>query len=188
MVLQGRGFNVWLDGMARAVAKVYAQHPKYLNDPSLYMRALGEVKDVRNHRGRGVAIEEADVIISTGGMMDGGPILYYLDHVRNDPKSAIAITGYQAQGTNGRRLKEEGVVDFDLRQPGKLVHRVNCEIRHFDFSAHAGHNDLIKFAKNTGCSEVVLFHGDNREAMVPELSEFAKVHLPVRGEHFTVGR
>jgi putative mRNA 3-end processing factor len=188
MVLQGRGFNVWLDGMARAVAKVYAQHPKYLADPGRYMRAIGEVKDIRNHRGRSVALQEADVIISTGGMMDGGPILFYLDHVRNDPKSAVAITGYQAHGTNGRKLLETGEVDFDLRDAGKAVHKVRCEVRQFDFSAHAGHQDLVDFARQTGAEEIVLFHGDQREKLVDDLSDFATVRLPVRGEHFEVGK
>jgi putative mRNA 3-end processing factor len=188
MVLAGRGFNVWLDGMGRKVASIYAQNPTYLNNPSLYMRALGEIKDIRNHRGRSVALQEADVIITTGGMLDGGPVLFYLDHIKNDPKSGLAITGYQAHGTNGRRLREEGVIDLDTREPGKNVARLNCEVRSFDFSAHAGHQDLVKFAKGTGCSEIVLFHGDNREALLEDLSEFAKVHLPVRGEHFTVGK
>jgi putative mRNA 3-end processing factor len=188
MVLQGQGFRVWLDGMARPVAKVYAQHPQYLNDPSRFQRAMGEVKDIRNHRGRSVALQEADVIISTGGMMDGGPILFYLDHVRNDPKSGVALTGYQAEGTNGRRLKEHGTIDFDLRDPGKNVHRVHCEVRHFDFSAHAGHSELVHFARNTGAEEIVLFHGDQREKLVGDLSDFATVKLPVRGETFEVGR
>lgn len=188
MVLAGRGLRVWMDGMARAVAKVYGQHPKYLNDPSAFQRAMGEVKDVRNHRGRSVALQEADVIISTGGMMDGGPILFYLDHVRNDPKSAVAITGYQAEGTNGRRLLAEGVVDFDLRDAGKVVHKVHCEVRQFDFSAHAGHSELVHFARNTGAEEIVLFHGDQREKLVGDLSDFATVKLPVRGETFEVGK
>lgn len=188
MVLADRGFNVWLDGMGRSVAKIYAQHPTYLTNPAKYQRALGQVKDVRNHRGRSVALDEANVIITTGGMLDGGPVLFYLDHIRNDPKSGLAITGYQAQGTNGRRLKEEGIIDFDPREPGKKVHKLNCEVRAFDFSAHAGHKDLVKFAKATGCDEIVLFHGDNREALLGDLSEFAKVHLPVRGEHFTIGK
>jgi len=188
MVLQGKGFNVWLDGMARAVAKVYAQHPQYLADPSRYLRALGEVKDVRNHRGRSVALQEADVIISTGGMMDGGPILWYLDHLRNDSKSAVALTGYQAPGTNGRKLLDDGHIDFDLKDPGKTIHKIHCEVRKFDFSAHAGHTDLVDFARNTGAEEIVLFHGDQREKLVDDLSDFATVKLPVRGEHFEVGK
>lgn len=188
MVLADRGFNVWLDGMGRTVAGIYSQHPTYLTNPAKYQRAIGQVKQVRNHRGRSVALDEADVIITTGGMLDGGPVLFYLDHVRNDPKSGLAITGYQAQGTNGRRLKDEGLIDFDPREPGKKVHKLNCEVRSFDFSAHAGHKDLVNFAKNTKCSEIVLFHGDNREALLEDLGTFAKVHLPVRGEHFTIGK
>jgi putative mRNA 3-end processing factor len=186
MVLADEGLNVWLDGMARTVAKIYTQHPEYLNDQAAYQRALGQVKPVHSHRGRSVALKEADVIVTTGGMLDGGPVLWYLDHLRNDPKSAVALTGYQVEGTNGRRLKSEGIVDFDPREPGKNVHRVHCEVRHFDFSAHAGHQDLVDFAKRTGAKDIVLFHGDQREKLVGDLSDFATVHLPMRGENFVV--
>ncbi len=186
MVLEGQGFNVWLDGMGRSVARIYAQNPDYLADPSRYQRALAGLKDIHNHRGRSVALKEADVIITTGGMLDGGPVLWYLDNLRNDPKSGIALTGYQVRGSNGRRLLDDGVVDFDPREPGKRVHKVECEVRHFDFSAHAGHQDLVAFARGTGAKDIVLFHGDEREALVGDLSDFATVHLPMRGEHFTI--
>jgi len=187
MVLADEGLNVWLDGMGRTVAKIYSQHPEYLNDRSAYERALGRVKPVHNHRGRSVALKEAEVIITTGGMLDGGPVLFYLDHLRNDPKSAVALTGYQVEGTNGHRLRKEGIVDFDPREPGAKVHRVNCEVRHFDFSAHAGHPDLVDFARRTGAKDIVLFHGDHRERLVGDLSDFATVHLPMRDQEFTIG-
>lgn len=186
MVLAGRGFNVWMDGMARAVAKIYAQHPDYLEDFSAYQRALAGVKMIHNHRGRSVALKEADVIVTTGGMLDGGPILWYLDHVRNDPKSAVALTGYQVEGTNGRRLRDEGIVDFEPDEPGGRVHKVECEVRHFDFSAHAGHKDLVAFAKATRAKDIVLFHGDHREMLLDDLSDFATVHLPVRDQEFVL--
>ncbi|MES2155657.1 MAG: MBL fold metallo-hydrolase [bacterium] len=186
MVFEGKGFNVWLDGMGRAVAKIYAQHPDYLENPGAFQRSMAGVKDIRNHRGRSVALQEADVIISTGGMLDGGPILFYLDAVRNDPKSGLAITGYQAHGTNGRMLLEKGELDFDNRAPGTKVHKLNCEVRQFDFSAHAGHKDLVQFAKNTGAKDIVLFHGDKREELVGDLSDFATVHLPMRDQEFTI--
>jgi putative mRNA 3-end processing factor len=186
MVLAKEGLNVWMDGMAREVARIFAQHPTYLNNFGAYQRAIGEVKMVRNHRGRSTALDEADVIITTGGMMDGGPILYYLDHLRNDPKSAVALTGYQVEGSNGRKLREEGYVDFDTREPGKSIHKVHCEVRTFDFSAHAGHKDLVDFARKTGAKDIVLFHGDQREKLVGDLSDFATVHLPVCDETFTL--
>ena len=188
MVLSGQGLTVWLDGMARTVSGIYTQFPEYLRSPGDYKRAMSGVKHIHNHRGRSVALKEADVIITTGGMLDGGPVLFYLDALRNDPKCAVAITGYQVQGTNGRRLRDEGIVDFDTRDRGKAVHRVHCEVRAFDFSAHAGHKDLVDFARQSGAEEIVLFHGDKREDLVGDLSDFATVKLPLRGETFQVGK
>jgi putative mRNA 3-end processing factor len=187
MVLADEGYQVWMDGMAREVSRIFAQYPTYLRDRSAYERAMGQVKMVRNHRGRSVALRDADVILTTAGMLDGGPALYYLDHLRNDHNSGVALTGYQVRGTNGRRLMDEGILDFDTRDPGRLVHKLECQVRHFDFSAHAGHKDLVEFARGTGAEDIVLFHGDHREELVPELSDFATVHMPNRGDDFRVG-
>ena len=184
MVLADQGYEVWLDGMGRQVSRIFSQYPQFLADAPRFERAMGQVKFIRNHRGRSVALRDADVILTTSGMMDGGPVLFYLDRLRNDAKCGIALTGYQVRGTNGRRLMDEGVIDFDTRTPGKHVHKVHCEVRHFDFSAHAGHPDLVDFARATGADDIVLFHGDNREELVPDLSDFATVHTPMRGESF----
>ncbi len=187
MVLAGQGLNVWMDGMARKVSKIYGRNPEFLADPTAYQRAMADVKHVFSHRGRSVALREADVIITTSGMLEGGPILYYADHIRNDKNAGIALTGYQVKGTNGRRLMDEGKLDMDPnRAPGKNVRDINCQVRHFDFSAHAGHADMVDFARKTGAKDIVLFHGDNREALVPELSDFATVHTPMMGEEFTI--
>lgn len=186
MVLQGHGYEVWMDGMARTVSSIFAQHPEFLADPTKYERAMGETKTIRNHRGRSVALRDADVILTTSGMMEGGPVLYYLNQLRNDAKNGIAVAGYQVKGTNGRRLLDEGVMDMDPRDPGKKVHKIACEVRTFDFSAHAGHSDLVEFARATGAKDIVLFHGDNRELLVPDLSDFATVHTPMMGDPFSL--
>lgn len=186
MVLAGKGFNVWLDGMGRRVADIYAQHPAFLANAREYGRAMKNVKQVYNHRGRKVALREADVIITTSGMVEGGPILYYIDQLRNDAKSGIALSGYQVKGTNGRRLMDEGVLDLDPRNPGQKVRKINMPWKHFDFSAHAGHQDMVDFAKGTGAEDIILFHGDNREQLAPDLEDFATVHMPKRGEEFTI--
>lgn len=186
MVLQGQGYNVWIDGMARQVARIFGEHPEYLADARAYQRAMGELKFVYNHRGRGVALKDADVILTTSGMLEGGPALYYLDHLRNDPNSGLAITGYQAHGTNGRRLMDTGELDMDPRDPGKKIRKLNLPVEKFDFSAHAGHSDLVDFAKTTGAQDVILFHGDQREHLAEDIKEFANVHMPMRGEEFVI--
>ncbi len=184
MVLADQGFEVWMDGMARRVAQIFSNHPQFLADPGRYQNAMSQVKMIRNHRGRGIALERADVIITTSGMLDGGPILYYMDRLRNDPKSLLALTGYQVPGTNGRRLLDTGSLDLDPRDPGKKVHKVSTRVEKFDFSAHAGHKDLVDFARETGADDIVLFHGDHREDLAPDLSDFANVHMPMMGDDF----
>jgi len=187
MVLADQGLEVWMDGMARRVSQIYGENAEFLRDAQAYQRAMGQTKHVYHQKGRDVALRDADVIITTSGMLEGGPILYYIDQIRNDPKSSVALTGYQVRGTNGRRLLDDATIDLDPHaDPGKRVHKVQCEVRHFDFSAHAGHSDLVDFAESTGAEDIVLFHGDHREALVPDLEVFADVHLPERGVPFKV--
>lgn len=186
MVLANRGYNVWMDGMARRVSQIFGDHPEFLRDADEYHAAMKPVKHVYNHRGRQVALREADVIITTSGMLEGGPILYYLDQLRNDTASGIALTGYQVPGTNGRRLVDTGEIDLDPRDPGKKIVKPKLRIEHFDFSAHAGHKDLVQFAEATGAEDIILFHGDNRDALRDDLEKFATVHTPMRGDTFHI--
>lgn len=187
MVLAGQGYNVWLDGMSRAVADIFMENPTYLLNAKKYRKAMGETKKVFNHRGRFVALREADVIITTSGMLEGGPALFYIDKLRNDPNCSIALTGYQVKGTNGRLLMDEGKLDLDNRNPGQKVKDILMEIEHFDFSAHAGHDDLVDFIRATGAEDVVLFHGDNRQDLAVAIEDFTTPHMPMQGDNFTVG-
>ena len=90
-----------------------------------------------------------------------------------DPKSAVFLTGYQVAGTNGRRLMDHGMVEFKGEK-----RKVECEVGWFDFSAHAGHSELLKFIRECDPSKVVLMHGDNREALAKELEGEREVVMP----------
>jgi putative mRNA 3-end processing factor len=114
-------------------------------------------------------------------MMDGGPVLYYVGELYRDPKSSIYLTGFQIEGSNGRRLLDEGTLTVD----GTLI-RPACEIIKFDFSAHAGHSDLVRVAKESRAETVVLMHGDHREALRDALEGFTHVVLPENGKSFSL--
>jgi putative mRNA 3-end processing factor len=104
-------YEIWLDGMGKRVNKQYLKWPEYLRSPKKMRRAMGKVRVVHSERGRKHALK-GDVIITTSGMLDGGPVLYYLDQLKDDDKSAIILTGYQVEGTNGRLLLNKGRIDF----------------------------------------------------------------------------
>ncbi|MCK5459390.1 MAG: MBL fold metallo-hydrolase, partial [Thermoplasmatales archaeon] len=135
---------------------------------------------VHSDQGRKLALQ-SEVIITSSGMMDGGPVLHYMNSLKNDPKSAVLLTGYQVEGTNSRLLIEKDKLNFY-----GVTENVECEVEYFDFSAHAGHSELIEFAKKCNPEKIVLMHSDNREALVEPLKDVAEIFTPNTGEQINL--
>ena len=112
LLLKDLGYEMWVDGMGRAVTRLFLDYPEYLRDARQLRNAKKRFHEVRRPANRDAAIK-GQIIVTTGGMLDGGPVLRYLNQLRNDPKSAILLVGYQAEDTNGRMLMEQGCVSID---------------------------------------------------------------------------
>jgi putative mRNA 3-end processing factor len=178
MTLMNSGFRVILDGMGWAVNRHYLSMPEYLRAPERLRDAVSQTRVVHSPGDRKSLAQTAQVVITTSGMLDGGPVLEYISEKRNDKKSAVLITGFQVEGTNGRMLMDTGEMML-----GKEKTKIQCELGFYDFSAHADHNELIKFIKACSPQDVVLCHGDNRIALADDLKEFGfKVHMPKEGQ------
>jgi putative mRNA 3-end processing factor len=170
--------EVWLDGMGKKVNSIYVDHPEYIRSVKQLRQAMHRVNVVDGPRTRQLAAK-GEVIVCTSGMLDGGPVLHYLDVIRDDPKSAILLTGYQVEGTNGRQLVDTGSIE---------MYGVNVEIKlewqKFDFSAHAGHDELVRFIEACDPQRVVLMHGDQRELLADAI-EGREVVLPMEGKWYS---
>ncbi len=179
MVLQKLDMEYWIDGMSSKVNQIFASYGSYLRDAQEFKRSRKMARVVRNKSDRKKALESG-LVITTGGMLEGGPVLYYLEHIKNDPKSGIIITGYQVEGTNGRMLLETGFVDiYGVKE------KINAEVSVYDFSAHAGNSGLIEFIEKSKAHTVVLFHGENREALMSQIND-KNVILPKPGEEYEI--
>lgn len=181
MTLESSGFEVWLDGMARTVNQIYRGAPEYLADARRFRRALEGVQSVRHPGQRREALRDADVIVTTGGMLDGGPVLFYLGELHRDPRNALLLTGFQVDGSNGRQLLDTGTLTVD-----DVTIRPECEVDRFDFSAHAGHSDLLEFVRGSGARTLVLMHGEERGKIAAALGDELQVLTPENGERFEV--
>ncbi len=180
MILRKAGLDIWFDGMGKKVSKIFLKHPKFLRNPSELRKAMNKVNLVYSNHGRKLALN-ADVIVTSSGMMDGGPILSYMKQLKDDPKNAVILTGYQVEETNSRLLVDKKLLDFyGVRE------KVECEVQYYDFSAHAGHSELIHFAKNCNPEKIVLMHSDHRELLKEPLSEIAEVYTPNKGETINI--
>ncbi len=177
-VLSGIDEEKWLDGMGRRVSQIYLRHHECLRDPNGLKHALGQMDFVRTplHRERAL---ESPLVVTTSGMLDGGPALQYIMRRKDDKKSAVLLTGYQVEDTNGRMLYDTGTLEME----GGL-HKIKCEVCHFDFSAHAGHDELVKFAEASKAEEVILVHGDQRGPLASDISSFSKVLQPALSDSY----
>ncbi len=178
LILAKSGLNIWLDGLGWLVNKEYVKMPDYLRSVQALRKVMSKTRVVRNQGDRRLALTEAEVIVTTSGMLDGGPVLTYLKETRTDPTSAVLLTGFQVEGTNGRRLMETGEMMFS-----GTTERIDCEMGFYDFSAHADHSELLRFINGCEPETVVLCHGDNRDELAEDLTEQGfDTRLPVEGD------
>ena len=177
IMLKNLGYDMWVDGMGRSVTNLFMNYPEYLRDPRAMRAARKTFREVKNASMRKHAAG-GKIIVTTGGMLDGGPVLEYLRIFRNNPKNAILLVGYQAEDTNGRLLVETGSIVLD-----GIMTKIECEVVKYDFSAHAGHDDIIEFVRKCAPENVVLMHSETRELFLDDLEDY-NVILPELGKEF----
>ena len=177
LILKDLGYEMWVDGMGKSVTELFMSYPEYLRDPRAMRNAKKTFKEVKNSSMRKHAAK-GQIIVTTGGMLDGGPVLGYLKAFKDDPKSALLLVGYQAEDTNVRLLVETGTMMLD----GEMV-KIKCEVKKYDFSAHAGHDEIVEFARKCDPENIVLMHSETRELFLPDLQDY-NVILPELGKEF----
>jgi len=129
-----------------------------------------------DRRDKADATSMPSVIISTAGMLQGGPALSYLLNML--PGSKMIFTGYNVEGTNGWRVMNENKIILD----GNLL-EVDLPWSYYDFSAHAGRSDLLEYIKKASPEKIVLNHGDRIPEFQNELEARGfEVYAPKNGD------
>jgi len=156
------GVPVFLDGMSRKATEITARYPSFVRNHKALRSAMKRTNWVKSNRDRKKVFDEPSIIISSSGMLEGGPSLGYLQSLNK--KSRIMLTGFQVPGTNARTLVEEGKIDV-----GGADYTVNVPVDYYDLSAHAGHSGLVEFIKRANPEKVFCVHGDSTEEFAEEL-------------------
>ena len=166
--------DVHYDGMGTRVTKEWLKIPDLIKDHDKLEAAYRWSRRVSGKSDRKKALN-ADVIVTTSGMLDGGPAIWYLNRLRHNSANGILLTGYQAERSGGRMLIDEGKLPIY----GKNV-TLDLEVDKFDLSNHAGHEELSNFARACKPKELVIFHSDlvAARAIEKELAREMKVHIP----------
>jgi metallo-beta-lactamase family protein len=104
------------------------------------------------------------IIISASGMATGGRVLHHLLQRLPDPKNAVLLCGFQAEGTGGRALAD-GVKTF--RAMGQSVPVAAEVVDMKQFSAHAGQSELVRWISGFAVPprQTYLVHGEPEAAL-----------------------
>jgi len=162
---------IHIDGMITRAMKIHRHNVIYCreelqkrilmsdNDP-FKSRNFYEVKS-RQARNKLMGSDEACIIVTTSGMVTGGPIMKYLPRLGGDALNKLILVGYQAEGTRGREL-EEGAREVEI-DGSKVGIRMTVEKYHL--SAHADRDQLISIMhKIDGLKDVFMVHGELKKS------------------------
>jgi len=159
-------FPIYLDGMAKTATEIELKYPEFLRDAKNLKKTLKNVTQIWNPEDRKKIIKEPCVIVSSSGMLEGGPSVSYIKYLYNNAESSVIFTGFLIPKTAGRILMETGrfvTEGFDLK--------IKMGIYQMDFSAHSGRSDLFNFVNKINPRKVICLHGDSCENFAKELKE-----------------
>ncbi len=187
---------IHLDGMVRGVcdlyqAQVHDLNPRLQNyvrnarrplfaDPSLAVYAVtaGRRRQLLNDPG-------AAVVISSSGMMTGGPAPLYARAFAADEKNAIVFSGYQDDESPGAallRARQGTTVAL-----GKEELTLSCAVERYSLSAHADAGQIEVAVARAQPRVTVLVHGepDTLRALARRVARHHP-HVAVNGEAVTL--
>lgn len=171
---------------ARAVAEGHheiredvAGHPEIFDPGDLTVTESVEDSKRINHE------RPPFVVISASGMATGGRVLHHLKRTLPDERSAVALVGYQAVGTRGRRLANR---EPSIKIHGEF-HPVRCQVESVPaFSVHADRSELVDWLASAPSPprQVIAVHGDPEaiDGLATAIDDRlgAVLHVPGQGE------
>lgn len=190
-------FPLYIDGMILDMNMIYQ---KYLNEKWVSPRILIELKekgyrtpfeheglrtiDEVSHTGRRgtkrkklITQERRSIILTTSGMLEGGPVYDYLRYGGNNSLNGLYIVGYQVEGTLGADIAS-GRKEITLNNGfGRLFDvSLALEVKKFDFSGHASLDGLIQMVRYSSPSLVYAIHGapEAQQSYSRALEEFGQ--------------
>ncbi len=164
-------FPIVVDGLVRSICPVYESYPHLLRGPA--KRKLHEkgrlfppddVQFIRRGEERQRVLQEKPAcIISSSGMLNGGPSVQYAQGIMGHEENAVFLCGYQDEESPGRqllRLTEQPPEERRWILPDRVV-PVKARVELYGLSAHADRRELAQLVLQVQPEEVWLVHGDD---------------------------
>lgn len=185
-------FPIYVDGLVRNVCDLYVDLTDYLSvklqnfvgssGGEVFWSQSPQVVRLANDERILMFSAEPKCIVSSSGMMTGGPSVYYAKVLAPGEKNAIFLTGYQDEESPGRQLQELETGDV-LELDGEEI-PVKCEVNKYNLSAHADQGQLCQQVSYMEPKTIALVHGkwEAIQTLREKLVLKHLVHIPLKNE------
>ncbi|MBL7160662.1 MAG: MBL fold metallo-hydrolase [Candidatus Aenigmarchaeota archaeon] len=181
-ILSDLDVPLYLDGMGKAITQMVLNHPSSVRNPKKLRKAFGKARKIQHHSERFKLLSQPCAIVTTSGMLNGGPVSHYIKRLHKRENCSLYISGYQVESTVGRTLQDTGRYvneGVDVKPKMQIIFR--------DWSAHAGRTGILNFVKKIRPKKVLFEHGSRCEAFAREVSGMGFPSIaPKNGEKVNV--
>jgi len=181
LILEKYAGKIALDGMAKKASDLISYNSHYLRNPKKLKYILKKVHWIRTKKERTKALKNCSIIVSSAGMLGGGPAVNYLRGIKGKAESRVLFTGFLVEDSPGWKLIKTKI--FENAEERFDVH---CELQQFELSAHTDKTGLFDIIKRTKPEKVICVHGESRhcENFANEIKEKLNINAfaPKNGE------
>ncbi len=169
---------IYIDGMINKAMRIHRHNVIYCRKELQSRILMSDYDPFKNknfiaienksQRVKAASESEASIIVTTSGMLSGGPVFYYLPKLAGNPANKMIMVGYQAEGTRGRDIQEGAKrVEIDRRAVD-----LKLKVETYHLSAHADRPGLESIInKVNGLENVFIVHGERNKS--ESLKEYA---------------
>ena len=184
---------VYLDGMIWEATAIHTAYPEFLNsqlrtqifqmNQNPFLSDIFKRVDSQEMREKILHDPDPCIVLATGGMMNGGPVLEYVKNWADDSNSTLVFVGYQAEGTIGRKI-QKGVKDLTMMEKGKpITVEFKMDSETIDgFSGHSDRRQLINYIATLEPKpeRIIIGHGEEHKCLDLASAIYKKFNVETR--------
>lgn len=178
--LLGRETKCYVDGMTKEASAIHTAYPEYLRksvqrrilqNDSPFTTELFHTAEWQDREA--IVADKGSIILASSGMLTGGPSVYYLHRLAEDPRNSLIFVGWQGEGSLGRKL-QGGTKELPITIENGRTKNLKIRMRVDTIEGFSGHSDrgqLVSYVRNLKPKpkRILVNHGEGYNAV-----EFAK--------------
>jgi len=162
----------YIDGMVWDITAIHTAYPEYLNknirkaifhkDENPFLNPIFQRVGSQKERNQLLEDKGPCVILATSGMLVGGPSVYYLRHLADNPKNTMLFSCFLPEGSLGKRiLQGERELVFKEGAQTEII-PVKMEVVKLEITDHSDRKQLMNFVLkcNPKPKKLIVNHGE----------------------------